>query len=585
MKSYAELEAAAEAWLLEDPDPKTRAELRALLEARDQDGLWQRFSGPLEFGTAGLRGLLGAGPHRMNRVVVQRATAGLVAYLLEQLPEARERGVAIGYDGRRMSEVFARDAAEVVAGAGVLARVFPHVAPTPLVGFAVLDQGAAAGIVITASHNPPDYNGYKVFWGNGAQIIPPHDEGIAKRIAAVGALAELPRMARAEAEARGLYQSLDEALERRYLDRVRGMGLEPDVPKDIGIAYTALHGVGAPYTETALREAGFERVASVAAQREPDGEFPTVSFPNPEEDGALDMVLALADEHGADLILANDPDADRLAVAARDASGEMQRLSGNETGCLLAHYLLERGPARDKPFVLSSLVSSPMLGVIAEAHGAHWEETLTGHKWIQNRALELEAEGGTFVLGYEEALGYGVGNLVRDKDGVSAARVMAELAAYYKSKGGGVIAELENMARRYGLFMSRQVSLVLPGDDGADRIRNIMQAARDDGPWRVAGHDVLTQWDLMDRRRLDRAGKYTRTQLPRSLVMCFPLEGGHRIMLRPSGTEPKLKYYFDVRVELEASESMADARQRGEALMDELEGKFRGRFEQGRCPD
>jgi len=246
MKSYAALERAAKAWLEEDPDPKTRAELEAVLEARDEAGLNQRFLGPLEFGTAGLRGLLGAGPHRMNRVVVQRATAGLVAYLLEQIPDARERGVCIGYDGRRMSEVFARDAAEVVAGAGVLARVFPHVAPTPLLGFSVLDRDAAAGIVITASHNPPEYNGYKVFWGNGAQIIPPHDEGIAGRIAAVGKLESLPRMTRAEAEARGLYEVLDEALERRYLDAVRAMAIEPNVATDVSIAYTALHGVGAP---------------------------------------------------------------------------------------------------------------------------------------------------------------------------------------------------------------------------------------------------------------------------------------------------------------------------------------------------
>jgi len=579
MKSYAALERAAKAWLEEDPDPKTRAELEAVLEARDEAGLNQRFLGPLEFGTAGLRGLLGAGPHRMNRVVVQRATAGLVAYLLEQIPDARERGVCIGYDGRRMSEVFARDAAEVVAGAGVLARVFPHVAPTPLLGFSVLDRDAAAGIVITASHNPPEYNGYKVFWGNGAQIIPPHDEGIAGRIAAVGKLESLPRMTRAEAEARGLYEVLDEALERRYLDAVRAMAIEPNVATDVSIAYTALHGVGAPFTEAALHEAGFEHVASVPEQREPDGEFPTVAFPNPEEDGALDLALALADEVHAELILANDPDADRLAVAARAKSGGMVRLSGNETGCILAHYLLERGPKHDKPFVLSSLVSSPMLGVIAAAHDTHWEETLTGHKWIQNRALELEAEGGTFVLGFEEALGYGVGNLVRDKDGVSAARVMAELAAYYKSQGGSVLEELEQMARRYGLFMSRQVSLVLPGEEGAARIRGLMQAVRAQGPTEVAGRAVLRSSDLIACERRSASGEVTPTGLPPSDVLAFDLEGGHRIMLRPSGTEPKLKYYFDVRVDLTKGEGMTQARARGQALLDELVQAFRGRFE------
>jgi len=579
MASYNELSRAARAWMDEDPDPKTRAELEQLLATEDEASLQSRFSGPLEFGTAGLRGLLGAGPHRMNRVVVQRATAGLVAYLLSTVPDARKRGVCIGYDGRRMSEVFARDAAEIIAGAGIVARVFPHVVPTPVLGFAVLDRGAAAGIVITASHNPPDYNGYKVFWGNGAQIIPPHDAGIAACIEAVGKLADLPRASAEAAATKDLYEVLDEALERRYLDGVRAMGIHPEVPTTLSIAYTALHGVGAPFTERALKEAGFTRVASVAEQREPDGEFPTVSFPNPEEDGALDMVLALADAHEAELILANDPDADRLAVAARTADGKMVRLSGNETGCLLAHYLLSEGPKREKPFVVSSLVSSPMLGVIAKAHGAHWEETLTGHKWIQNRALELEAEGGTFVLGYEEALGYGVGNLVRDKDGVSGARVMAELAAWYGSQGGSIHQELEKMARRYGLFMSRQVSLVLPGADGAARISGIMQAARDSGPTQVAGLSVTMTSDLVAQQRRSASGETSSTGLPPSNVLSYELEGGHRIMLRPSGTEPKLKYYFDVRVELDQGEALSAARARGAALIEQLVTSFRALYE------
>ncbi|HJL37473.1 MAG TPA: hypothetical protein RMG95_17410, partial [Polyangiaceae bacterium LLY-WYZ-15_(1-7)] len=468
-----ELRRQVEAWIAEDPDPTTREELQALLDAGDAAELADRFRGPLRFGTAGLRGLLGGGPNRMNRVVVLRATAGLCAYLKAHVTNAAERGVCIGFDGRRMSRQLATDVAEVVTGMGLKARVYDTLTPTPLVAFSVLDQGAAAGVVVTASHNPPDYNGYKVYWGNGAQIVPPHDAGIAAAIDAVGPVAEIPRMPRAEAEAAGRIVALGEADERAYLAGVKGLALHPETPRELRIAYTAMHGVGGRFVHQALADQGFSRVFGVPEQAEPDGAFPTVAFPNPEEDGAMDLVLALAEKEGADLVLANDPDADRLAVSIRHG-GAYVALSGNEIGCLLAHYLLEEGPQGPNRLVVESVVSSPMLLAIGAAHGARGEQTLTGHKWIQNRGLELEArEGLCFVFGYEEALGYAVGALVRDKDGISAAVLMADLAAWCASEGRTVIDELERAWRRYGMYLSEQVSVVLPGADGAAKIASL----------------------------------------------------------------------------------------------------------------
>lgn len=563
-----ELREAARAWASDDPDPDARAEIERLLADGAADELADRFAGTLQFGTAGLRGLIGAGPNRMNRKVVLRATAGLAAYLLETTPDAAERGVAIGYDGRRLSREMAEDAASVVCGMGLRAFTFPHVVPTPLLAFACLDTNAAAGIMVTASHNPPDYNGYKVYWGNGAQIIPPTDEGIAASIARVGGVSSIARMPLAEARESGRLRELGPDIERRYLDGVRALSVRSDVPRDIGIAYTALHGVGQRLALRALSEAGFAEVAAVAEQGEPDGRFPTVAFPNPEEKGAMDMVLALALSVGAELVIANDPDADRLAVAVRDARGELVQLTGNEVGCLLAHYLLEEGPRGDGRLVINTIVSSPMLGSIARAHGAAWEQTLTGFKWIANRAMERE--GARFVLGYEEALGYTVGSLVRDKDGIGTAVVFAELAAWCKARGRSVLDELEETWRRYGMYLSRQVSKTLPGAEGQQKIASIMAKVRAAPPEMLADHRVEAVLDLERGERRAADGTTRPSGLPKGDVIALELEGDHRVMLRPSGTEPKIKFYFDVRVDMSAGETVSAARGRGEALIEEL---------------
>jgi phosphomannomutase len=565
--------ARARAWMDDDPDASDRAELEALLAAESRDEVHDRFRASLEFGTAGLRGLLGAGPNRMNLAVVLRATAGLVAYVKRMVPDAAERGVAIGFDGRRRSREFATAAAEVVNAAGLRALVFTDVVPTPLVGFACRDRHAAAGIVITASHNPPLYNGYKVFWENAAQIVPPHDEGIARSIDAIESAKAIARLSAKDAGA--LRVELGDEIAARYLDGVEALLVEPPRPRSLRIAYTALHGVGDRLARRAFARAGFENVHSVKEQAEPDGNFPTVAFPNPEEKGAMDLVLALAREKNAELVIANDPDADRLAVGARNRAGELVVLNGNEIGCLLAHHLLQHRTNRPSKgrVVLNTVVSSPMLGAIAEQHGARHVQTLTGFKWIANKSLELEAEGYEVVLGYEEALGYSVKGLVRDKDGVSAAAVMAELAALLADRGKTVLDELELMARRYGLFASRQISLVLPGEEGAGRIAAMMQRLREAPPSSIGPFAVIATTDFAVKTRTS-AGKTEPIELPPSDVLLYELDGGHRVMARPSGTEPKIKFYVDVRIAMSEGEALAAANLRGKTLLDALGEAF-----------
>jgi phosphomannomutase len=513
---------AARAWIERDPDPRTRAELQALIDANDVAALEERFSGTLEFGTAGLRGLLGAGPARMNRLTVSQATAGLCAWLVREVPDAAIRGLCVGRDARPNSDVFAEDVVEVATAAGLRTFVFTELVPTPVLAFAALRLRAAGGVMITASHNPPGYNGYKVYAENAAQIIPPDDSAIASEIAraAAGPIARLPLV---RARALGLVREID-AVRAEYVAAIVDE-VKPDPDRaPLRIAYTALHGVAERILREVLSRAGFDDVHSVAEQALPDGRFPTVSFPNPEEPGAMDRVLALAAEVDADLVLANDPDGDRVAVAARGAEG-FEVLSGNDVGVLLADDLLRQTDAA-KPVVLSTIVSSPMLGPVAASHGARWEQTLTGHKWIQNRALELEREGYTYVFGYEEALGYAPSALVRDKDGISAALRLADLASRLKAAGKTLLDARDALWLEHGFFADRQVSVRFEGPGAQSKMRDIVERIRANPPKHIAGIPVV------------------RVSEPDATLLVFDLEGGHRAMLRPSGTEPKLKYYF-----------------------------------------
>jgi phosphomannomutase len=562
----------AEAWLAEDPDPVTAEELRLLLarcDAHDPAALKdlaERFTGALEFGTAGLRGILGAGPQRMNRVLVRKVSAGLAAYLLAHVPDARQRGVVIGHDARHNSRVFAEDTARVLGGAGIRSYLAHRPWPTPTTAWAVTEQGACAGVMVTASHNPPAYNGYKVYWGNGAQIIPPHDAGIAAAIAQIGRTDLLAMPELEELRGKGTLVDLTEALHDAYLLKVVALRANPGVDgRGLVIAYTPLHGVGALSVEGSLALAGFPEIHTEPAQRAPDPDFPTVAFPNPEEKGAMDRVLALARTVSAELVLANDPDADRLCVAVpepgADGTGAGYRLlTGDQVGALLADYLLETGP-RDRRMVATTIVSSQLLGFLALQAGAEYRETLTGFKWIANAAIEYEqAHGGRFVMGYEEALGYSVGPLVRDKDGVSAAVVFAELAAWDRARGKSVLDHLDDIYRKVGLFVTEQVSLTRPGAEGLAQIREAMARFRAAPPRALAGHAIEQVVDLSRGEG----------GLPPSDVLVFKLAGGRRVIMRPSGTEPKLKSYYEVRVEVAAGEAIPEARARGLAELASL---------------
>ena len=564
-----EIIAAARRWRDEDPDPETRAEATTLLDRRDLAGLRDRFGARLEFGTAGLRGELGAGPNRMNRALVMRATAGLAAHLLATVPDAARRGVVVGWDGRRNSDVFARDGAAVLAGAGVVARVLPTLAPTPLVAFAVRRAAAAAGVVVTASHNPPEYNGYKVYWGDGAQITPPVDAGIAAAIDAVGALAEVPRLERREASARGLHEVFGPELEDDYAAAVHAA--VPEVRRArLTVAYTPLHGVGERMATRLL--ARFGDVRTVPEQAKPDGAFPTVRFPNPEEPGAMDLVLALAGRCRADIAIANDPDADRLCVAV-PRSGAWVPLTGNALGALLGHHLLTAVQTRGARVVANTIVSSPLLGRIAASLGVTHVETLTGFKWIARRAHEVAREtGARFVFGYEEALGYCVGDIVRDKDGVSAACVVADLASRLKASGETLDDRLTAIYREHGLYVSGQRSVTAKGADGQRAIAATTTSFRGEPPTEIGGRRVESWVDYLTGERHGAGGGAT--GLPPSDVLRFDLEGGSRVMLRPSGTEPKIKFYFDLREGMGPDEPLDVAEPRARAALDDLADAF-----------
>ncbi|MEU1054831.1 phospho-sugar mutase [Streptomyces sp. NPDC005876] len=522
---HADVIATARTWLAEDPDPETRAELAGLIDARDVTGLTARFAGTLQFGTAGLRGELGAGPMRMNRAVVIRAAAGLAAYLKEQ---GHERGlVVIGYDARHKSADFARDTAAVITGAGLRAAVLPRPLPTPVLAFAVRHLGAVAGVEVTASHNPPRDNGYKVYLGDGSQIVPPADTGIAAGIDAVRSLKDVPRPESG-------WEVLGDDVLGAYLARTDAV-LAPGSARTARTVYTAMHGVGKDVLLAAFDRAGFPAPVLVAAQAEPDPDFPTVAFPNPEEPGAMDLAFATAREAGPDLVIANDPDADRLAVAVRDG-GDWRMLRGDEVGALLAAHLVRRGA---RGTFAESIVSSSLLGRIAEKAGLRHTETLTGFKWIA-RAQGLR-------YGYEEALGYCVDpDGVRDKDGITAALLVTELASELKEEGRTLLDLLDDLAVEHGLHATDQLAVRV-----ADLavITEAMRGLRERPPGALAGLPVTGAEDLT----------HGSADLPPTDGLRYTLDGA-RVVVRPSGTEPKLKCYLEVVVPVASRAALPTAR-------------------------
>jgi phosphomannomutase len=529
-----ELVAAARSWIAGDPDPTTRAELQALVDSGDTAELAERMAGTLEFGTAGIRGRVEAGSNRMNRAVVIRTTAGLAAYLTR-----RGSGlVVVGRDARLSSEAFMTETIGVLAAAGIPVRYVRDPTPTPVIAYASLKLEAAAAIVITASHNPPRDNGYKVYDANGAQIIPPADTDIAAAIAEAGAATEVPRLN--EPYEHHLVAPVAGDIFSRYLDDLAGARPTTPEPGDLGITYTPMHGVGGRFVVEALDHFGYHGVEPVPEQFTPDGHFPTVAFPNPEEKGALDLATAQAERNGSDLIIANDPDTDRLAVSLPVPGEGWRPLTGNQVGVLLGDYILSHTTV-ERPIVINSIVSSPMLGAVAEHHGAGFDQTLTGFKWIWNAALDLEAAGeGRFVFGYEEALGYSVSRQVRDKDGISAAVVFADLAADARQSGTTVLGRLADLYRRHGVWVSTQENVVRPGTEGATEIADAMLRLAERPPSEIGGYAVAAVTDYM-------VGAELRPHyLGATPLVALDLGADGRVLIRPSGTEPKLKVYVDL---------------------------------------
>jgi phosphomannomutase len=564
-----ELVAIARAWRDEDPDPETRAEVDRLLAgvapagAFELAGLRDRFGARLEFGTAGLRGELGAGPNRMNRAVVIRTTAGLAAYLADQ--GHRGEPVIVGFDARHRSSDFAADAAAVFAAAGHPVRLVDRPMPTPVVAFGVRHLGCCAGVQITASHNPPRDNGYKVYLGDGAQIAPPADHQISQRIEAVGVLSSVPRAPTGDPRVVLVGKDLIDA----YVDGVVAQAGPPrdlaSPDQDLRVVYTPLHGVGRDVLLEVFARAGFPPPDVVPAQADPDPDFPTVAFPNPEEPGALDLAFDLARQVDAEVILANDPDADRLAVAMPVAPSPpgspgstaegWRALSGDEIGVLLADWLLSQGEGADR-LVVTTVVSSSALRRLAVARGVEYAETLTGFKWIARAAFDRPDL--RFVYGYEEALGSCVGTLVRDKDGISAALAFVDLVAFERSRGRSVADRLDDLARELGVHATGQRSIGIEGVDGLDRMRTTIDRLADDPPSILAGGRPVTE--VEDLRR---GGRLPPTE---GVV----LRGDDvRLIVRPSGTEPKLKCYAEAVVPVDGgtADHLVGARRRAAALV------------------
>ena len=535
-------------------DEATKAELKAI--EGDENEIKERFYMDLEFGTAGLRGIIGAGINRMNIYVVRRATQGLANYIIKQ--GAADKGVAIAYDSRNMSPEFAMEAAMTLAANGIKAYKFESLRPTPELSFAVRELGCVAGINITASHNPPEYNGYKVYWEDGAQFTPPHDKGVTEEVLAIEDLSSVKTTDEASAIAAGKYEVIGKEIDDKYIAQVKAQVVNQkaidEMQDQIRIVYTPLHGTGNIPARRVMKEIGFTHVYVVPEKELPDGNFPTVSYPNPEAKEAFELGLKLAKEKDADLVLATDPDADRLGVYVKDAkSGEYIPLTGNMSGSLLCEYVLSQKQAEGKipadGQVVKSIVSTNLIDAVAKAYGAELIEVLTGFKWIGKQILKNETTGtGTYLFGMEESYGCLIGTYARDKDAISATAALCEAAAYYKQKGMTLWDAMVAMYEKYGYYKDSVKSIGLSGIEGLAKIQSIMETLRNNTPAEVGGYKVVSARDYkLDTIRDMETGAVKPTGLPASNVLYYDLEDGAWICVRPSGTEPKIKFYFGVK--------------------------------------
>lgn len=563
-----------ESWLA-DPyfDEGTKAELLSIKE--DDQEIKERFYKNLEFGTAGLRGIIGAGTNRMNMYTVRKATQGLANYIKKQESEAM--GVAIAFDSRRMSPEFASEAACCLAANGIKAYLFESLRPTPELSFAVRELGCTAGINITASHNPPEYNGYKVYWADGAQITPPHDSGIMDEVLAVTDYSKVLTMDKEEAISKGLCMIIGKDIDDKYIACLKEQVKHPEaikaMAKELKIVYTPLHGTGNIPARRILSELGFENVYVVPEQELPDGEFPTVSYPNPEADEAFELGLKLAKEIDADLVLATDPDADRLGVRVKDKDGVYHTLTGNMSGCLLAEYTIGqtkvlKGSLPEDGALVKTIVTTNMADAIAKGYGIRLIECLTGFKYIGQQILGFETSGkGTYLFGLEESYGCLIGTYARDKDAIVATMALCEAAAYYKTQGKTLWDAMIDMYEKYGYYIDDVKSISLAGIEGLEKIQSIMETLRTDPPKEIAGLTVISARDYKKNEIVDtRTGEVKPTGLPSSNVLYYDLTDDAWLCVRPSGTEPKIKFYYGIK-----GSSMEDADAKSAAMKDAIE--------------
>ncbi|MFR1832739.1 MAG: phospho-sugar mutase [Lachnospiraceae bacterium] len=560
-------------------DEATRAELKAI--EGDENEIKERFYMDLEFGTAGLRGIIGAGINRMNIYVVRRATQGLANYIIKQ--GGADKGVAIAYDSRHMSPEFAMEAAMTLAANGIKAYKFESLRPTPELSFAVRELGCIAGINITASHNPPEYNGYKVYWEDGAQFTPPHDKGVTEEVLAIEDLSTVKTTDEASAIAAGKYEVIGREIDDKYIAQVKAQVVNQkaidEMQDQITIIYTPLHGTGNIPARRVMKELGFEHVYVVPEQELPDGNFPTVSYPNPEAREAFELGLAMAKEKNADLVLATDPDADRLGVYVKDdKSGEYIPLTGNMSGALLCEYVLSQKKAAGKipadGQVVKSIVSTNLIDAVAKAYDVELIEVLTGFKWIGQQILKNEKTGkGTYLFGMEESYGCLIGSYARDKDAISATAALCEAAAYYKAQNMTLWDAMIAMYEKYGYYKDAVKSIGLSGIEGLAKIQAIMENLRANTPAEVGGYKVLSARDYkLDTIKDMATGEVKPTGLPSSNVLYYDMEDGVWMCVRPSGTEPKIKFYYGVKgVSLEdADKKAADMGAAVQAMVDEM---------------
>ena len=555
---------------LENPyfDEATKEELKAIKD--DENEIKERFYMDLEFGTAGLRGIIGAGTNRMNIYVVRRATQGLANYIAKV--DKKSQGVAIAYDSRHMSPEFAQEAALCLAANGIKAYIFETLRPTPELSFAVRHLGCVAGINVTASHNPPEYNGYKVYWEDGAQITPPHDTGIMGEVKAISDWNTVKTMDKEEAVKAGLFEVIGQAVDDAYMAELKKQIIHMDAiqaeGKNLKIVYTPLHGTGNIPARRILKELGFENVYVVPEQELPDGDFPTVSYPNPEAAEAFELGLKLAREVDADIVLATDPDADRLGVRVKDRNGEYHDLTGNMSGCLLANYEISQrkavnGSLPEDGALVKTIVTTNLADAIAKGYGVNLIEVLTGFKYIGQQILGFENSGkGTYLFGFEESYGCLIGTYARDKDAIVATMALCEAAAYYKTQGKTLWDAMIDMYEEFGYYKDAIQAVTMKGIEGLQKIQEIMTTLRQNPPAEFAGHKVTAVRDYKLDEITDLAtGEKKPTGLPNSNVLYYELTDDAWVCVRPSGTEPKVKFYYGVK-----GTSLADADEKSDAM-------------------